>query len=296
LASKNWRIAGVAPAGVEGVEDDIREGAVTGHDSDALSGAKHRSITSDPEPHRRSASLVILALDTTTRAGSVAILRDGEILSEINGDASLTHGQRLPAEFRLALETAGVALDDVGLLAVVAGPGSFTGLRVGIAAIQGLAFSRGLSVVPVSALEAIGRHTLRTTTPDALVAPWIDAQRGEVFAILYDGDVERPLVPPSSAPPQATLDALLDLGLTSARDEGRSRPIIFAGDGAVRYKDAIARALGARAAVLEPAPALAAEAARLAARHPERAVVPHAIVPIYVRRPDAELARGRAGR
>ena len=282
----------MAPAGVEGVEDDIREGAVTGHDSDALSGAKHRSITSDPEPHRRSASLVILALDTTTRAGSVAILRDGEIVSEISGDASLTHGQRLPAEFRLALDAAAVALDDVGLLAVVAGPGSFTGLRVGIAAIQGLAFSRALSVVPVSALEAIGRHTLRSASPDTLVAPWIDAQRGEVFAMLYDGDVERPLVAASSASPQATLESFL----ASARDVLGSRAIAFAGDGAVRYKDAIARTLGSRAAVLEPAPALAAEAARIAARHPERAVAPHAIVPIYVRRPDAELARGRAGR
>jgi tRNA threonylcarbamoyladenosine biosynthesis protein TsaB len=288
LASKNWRIAGVAPAGVEGVEDDIREGAVMGHDSAALSGAKHRSITSDPEPPGRSAFLVILALDTTTRAGSVAVLRDDEILSEISGDASLTHGQRLPADLGRALEAAGLALADVGRLAVVAGPGSFTGLRVGIAAIQGLALSRGLTVAPVSALEAIGRHTRRNSSRDALVAPWIDAQRGEVFAILYDGNVERPLVPPSSAHPQATLDLWTDvLG---------SRPIVFAGDGAVRYKETIVRTLGSRAVVLEPAPALAAEAARIAARHPERAVAPHAIVPIYVRRPDAELARGRSGR
>ena len=74
-----------------------------------------------------------------------------------------------------------------------------------------------------------------------------------------------------------------------------SRPIAFAGDGAIRYKDPILRTLGSRAVVLQPAPALAVEAARIAARHPERAVAPHAIVPIYVRRPDAELARGRAG-
>ena len=147
-------------------------------------------------------------------------------------------------------------------------------------------------MVPVSALEAIGRHTLRSTTPDTLVAPWIDAQRGEVFAILYDGDVDRPLVAPSSASPEATLESFL----ASARGVLSSRAIAFAGDGAVRYKDAIARTLGSRAAVLEPAPALAAEAARIAARHPERAVAPHAIVPIYIRRPDAELARGRAGR
>ena len=259
-----------------------------GHDSAALSGAKHRSITSDSEPPRGSAFLIILALDTTTRAGSVAVLRDGEIVSEISGDPSLTHGQRLPADLGRVLETAGVALDDVGRLAVVAGPGSFTGLRVGIAAIQGLAFSRGLTVVPVSALEAIGCHTLRNRSEDALVAPWIDAQRGEVFAILYDGNVDRALVQASSALPQATLDAWTDvLG---------SRPIAFAGDGAIRYKDSIIRTLGSRAVVLEPAPALAVEAARIAARHPERAVAPHAIVPIYIRRPDAELARGRAGR
>lgn len=258
-----------------------------------LSGAKHRSITSQPgdsllTPPGGRPFLVILALDTTTRAGSVAVLRDGHTLSEITGDASLTHGQRLPSDLGRALDAAGLGVGDVGLLAVVAGPGSFTGLRVGIAAIQGLAFSRGLTVVPVSALEAIGCHAVRLTSEAGLVAPWIDAQRGEVFAILYDGNVERPLVSPSSAHPQATLDAWADLF--------DSRPVVFAGDGAVRYKDAIARSLGPRATVLEPAPALAAEAARIAARHPERAVAPHAIVPIYLRRPDAELARGRAGR
>jgi tRNA threonylcarbamoyladenosine biosynthesis protein TsaB len=218
----------------------------------------------------------------------VAVLRDGELLSEISGDPSFTHGQRLPSDLGRALETAGVALDDVGRLAVVAGPGSFTGLRVGIAAVQGLAFSRRLAVVPVSALEAIGHHTFRRSGDTGLVAPWIDAQRGEVFAILYDGNVDRPLVSASAAQPQATLDSWTDaLG---------AHPVVFAGDGAVRYKDAIARTLGSRAAVLDPAPALAAEAARIAARHPERAVAPHAIVPIYVRRPDAEIARGRAGR
>jgi tRNA threonylcarbamoyladenosine biosynthesis protein TsaB len=218
----------------------------------------------------------------------VAVLRDGETLSEITGDASLTHGQRLPLDLGRTLDAAGVGLDDIGLLAVVAGPGSFTGLRVGIAAIQGLAFSRGLAVVPVSALEAIGRHTFRHTGDSGLMAPWIDAQRGEVFAILYDSNVERPLVSPSSAQPQTTLDSWA--GVVD------SRRVVFAGDGAVRYKDAIASTLGTRATVLEPAPALAAEAARIAARHPDRAVAPHAIVPIYVRRPDAELARGRARR
>ncbi len=73
-----------------------------------------------------------------------------------------------------------------------------------------------------------------------------------------------------------------------------SGPLFFAGDGAVRYRDAIVAALGDRADVQASAAALAAEAGRIAAVHPERAVTPDAIVPIYVRRPDAELARDRA--
>ena len=210
------------------------------------------------------------------------------MLSEISGDAALTHGQRLPAEIARALDQANVTLDHIDLLAVVAGPGSFTGLRVGIAAIQGLAFSRGLRVVPVSALEAIGRLTLRTAPAGALVAAWIDAQRGEVFAALYDGDLDHPALPPSSADPEGTLAAW--------RQALGNRPVVFAGDGAIRYRETIRRALASRAEVREPAPRLAAEAARIAIDRPERAVAPHAIVPIYIRRPDAELARARAGR
>ena len=200
----------------------------------------------------------------------------------------MTHGQRLPADLDRALHAANVSVDDLDLLAVVTGPGSFTGLRVGIAAIQGLAFSRGLSVVPVSAFEALGSQALRTAGNDALVAPWIDAQRGEVFAVVYDRDVTRPLTEPSSARPDATLDAWTAVLA--------SRPVVFAGDGALRYKNAIVQAVGSRAVILEPPRPLAAEAAGIADRHPERAVAPHGIVPVYVRRPDAELARGRAGR
>jgi hypothetical protein len=72
--------------------------------------------------------------------------------------------------------------------------------------------------------------------------------------------------------------------------------VLFAGDGAERYRDVITAALGERAHVMEPVPLLAGTAGRIAAKHPERAVVPHAVVPIYVRRPDAELARDRGAR
>src|SRR5687767_7964548 len=112
LASKNWRIAGVAPAGVERGGEAIRETCALarsrrhreGRGSHALSGAKHRSITSDRWPSGGRQPLIILGLDTTTRSGSAAVLDGDRVLSEVGGDGALTHGQRLPADIHRALE------------------------------------------------------------------------------------------------------------------------------------------------------------------------------------------------
>jgi tRNA threonylcarbamoyladenosine biosynthesis protein TsaB len=214
------------------------------------------------------------------------VLDDQQVLIELTGDAATTHGERLPADIARTLSAAGVALETVDLLAVVAGPGSFTGLRIGIASMQGLAFARGLQIVPVSALEAIARQAHRNLPPGRTIAAWVDAHRGEVFAALYAGSPLDGLAPPTAASPEQTLGSYERLHVPE--------PLFFAGDGAVRYHDAIVATLGDRAEVQAPAAALAAEAGRIAAVHPERAVAPDAVVPIYVRRPDAELARERA--
>jgi tRNA threonylcarbamoyladenosine biosynthesis protein TsaB len=184
-----------------------------------------------------------------------------------------------------ALESAGVGLDDIDLLAVAAGPGSFTGLRVGIATMQGLAFSRGLRIVPVSTLEAMASEA-RRVSGHPLIAPWIDAQRGEVFAMLYGPDLDAVLVPASSMAPLDTLAAW--------RAAIGSRQLLFAGDGATRYRAVIESTLGEQARILEPVPRLAAAIGRIAAAEPQRAVAPHAVIPVYVRRSDAELARQRS--
>lgn len=224
--------------------------------------------------------MIILALDTTTRAGSAAVLRDGLVVAEHSGDPGVTHGQRLPADLERVLDAAAVRIDDVDLFAVAAGPGSFTGLRVGIATVQGLAIARGRLVVPVSSLEALARSASATTSP---VAAWMDAQRGEVFAELYAPGGAAIVVPATSAAPAVVLDALADV-------EGGTP--VFIGDGAVRYRDLIVARYGDGAIVL-PHPALAGTIGRLAAADPSRAVRPHALAPIYIRRPDAELARAR---
>ena len=133
--------------------------------------------------------MLILALDTTSRVGSVALARDGGVLDQQKGDPSRTHGERLPDDIGDLLERHGLTVADVDLYAVAAGPGSFTGLRVGIATIQGLALAHARPVVPVSALVALA-YGARTSSggpvQDAgLIAACMDAQRREVFSALY---------------------------------------------------------------------------------------------------------------
>ena len=228
--------------------------------------------------------MLILALDTTTRAGSVALVRDGHVVHEHSGDAQLTHGQRLPGELIAVCRTAGIDIAEIDLFAVAAGPGSFTGLRIGIATVQGLAMARGARIVPVSALEAIAVASPRAP---ARVAAWMDAQRGEVFAQVFEriaaGASARPLTDAISAAAETVLE----------RHAPWLDTAVFEGDGAVRYRERIAARLGSGERVAGRAEHLAGAIGRIAAAAPERAVLPHAVVPIYVRRPDAEIARDR---
>ena len=226
--------------------------------------------------------MIVLALDTTTRAGSVAVVRDGNVLCETSGDAAVTHGQRLPTDLIALLGASGLAIEDVDLLAVAAGPGSFTGLRVGIATIQGLAMATGAKVVPVSTLEALARAG---ANEQALTVPWMDAQRGEVFAAVYDAHGRSVIVDATSLPPAATLAAL--------PTEIRDAALLFCGDGALRYDAEIRDLAGPNASVLPSTPRLAGVVGQIACESPGRAVAPHAVQPIYVRRPDAEIARDR---
>ena len=226
--------------------------------------------------------MLILALDTSSAAGSAALVRDGTIVLERAGDAARTHGERLPRELMSLLDDARVDVLDVDGFAVATGPGSFTGLRIGIATIQGLALAQGKLVTPVSSFEALA--STRSGLQADATGVWIDAHRGEVFAALYDAE-GRALHEPTSLAPDATLDAW------SAALEGRR--VQFAGDGAVRYGAILERRLGEGAGIPAAVPPLAGAIGTIAAGHPDRAVHPHAVVPLYVRRSDAELARDR---
>jgi tRNA threonylcarbamoyladenosine biosynthesis protein TsaB len=225
----------------------------------------------------------VLALDSTTRAGSVAVVDDDRLLVEKAGDPGGTHAERLPRDI---LEL-GIPLDSVDLFAVACGPGSFTGLRVGIATIQGLAFTLKKRVAPVSALEALAQIGSRTLAKGSTIGVWMDAHRHEVFSALYqitDGAL-------FSAARLAEVEAadVGDPGQTLTRWIGAGgAPDAIIGDGAELYSPLVA----ARSRVI-PAPPLAAAIAAIGVYRARegRTVDPAGVQPLYIRRPDAEVAR-----
>jgi tRNA threonylcarbamoyladenosine biosynthesis protein TsaB len=238
--------------------------------------------------------VISLALDTTTRAGSTAVTRDDEVLSLVLGDLARTHGERLPGEMDRALKEAGVAAQALDLLVVASGPGAFTGLRIGLAAIQGLAMVTGVPVIGVSALDAIAETlwtSIRAASRDPRLVVWMDAQRGEVFEGRYVGAAAPGATPwslvdePSVGSPTAALMRLPD----AWRNE-----VTFSGDGSHRYPEAIREWSGA-ARIADTPEALAPALARIGARRAQEGLAgpPHALQPLYVRRPDAELERLR---
>lgn len=237
--------------------------------------------------------MLVAALDTTARAGSCALVRDGQVLAVRVGDPERPHAERLPAAVVGLLASHGLSLADVDLFAVAAGPGSFTGLRIGIATIQGLALATGRPAVGISALDALA-HAVLPHTDASLprLAAWIDAQRGEVFASSYQCR--------TTAPGTMSLDLtdgplVADPAVVLARwrDHGYV-PDVLVGDGALTYRTIVEGAI-AGVRIVDPVPPFAEQVAHLAIARAAQggALSPHAIAPLYVRRPDAELARAR---
>src|SRR4030088_1607246 len=111
----------------------------------------------------------VLSLDTTTRGGSVALVDDSGVVDERSGDPSRTHAERLPDEILTLLEANAVPMSAIDVFAVASGPGSFTGLRIGIATIQGLAFVHRRPGAAVSALDALAHAAAVDLAPGALV-------------------------------------------------------------------------------------------------------------------------------
>ncbi len=238
--------------------------------------------------------MIAIGLDTATAATAVAVRSPDGAIAERRDDpapgAHPGHATRLLPMLDELLRERAIRWEQIDRVAVGLGPGTFTGLRVGVATARGLAQSLGAELVGVSSLAALAAPAL---TEHAAVLATIDARRGEVFVAAYrrdGGGAPAEVAPARALAPQAVREQLE--GLLGGEAPGSWRAV---GDGAVRYREALA---GAGLTVPDDAGPLhrvrAGEVCELGVRQ-EGHVPLHEIAPDYRRLPDAELAFGDAG-
>ena len=220
---------------------------------------------------------LILAIETATRAGGIALARGEEILSSIAGDASVSHSTNLLEMVEAALRNAGVTMAEVDLFAVAVGPGSFTGLRIGLATAKAFAVHLHREVIGVPTLAAVA-HTLQF---DGDIVSLLPAGRGEVFAQRFavrDGMVKT-IDEPQHLSPAEVIAKYTGVGV-----------LRYAGEGVRMLTEQAAGSGNSYSSVSELsmlAPSIAVLAARL--YREGKAVAPHDLQAVYVRASDAEI-------
>jgi tRNA threonylcarbamoyladenosine biosynthesis protein TsaB len=247
--------------------------------------------------------VIVLGFDTSTSASAVALrLADGRTTQARDDPAAGTHpghATRLLEMARELLAAAEVGWRELDRIAVGVGPGTFTGLRVGVATARGLAQSLSAELVGVSSLQALaagafacGPAAAEGSAPGTVLAV-IDARRGEVFAAAYEssGDRPRELTAPRALVPERLAEVVAE-----AEDvAGAPRSWLAVGDGAVRFRPQLESAGIAVPQDSSPLQQVsAAVVCELAVNAPATSL--HTLAPDYRRRPDAELALAGAGR
>ena len=165
--------------------------------------------------------MLILAFESTAKAASCALLRDGRLLSQYTQCSGLTHSRTLLPMGEDMLKNAELALADVDLIAVAHGPGSFTGVRIGVSMVKGLAWAADKPCVGVSTLEAMAWHGLAA---GGLVCPVMDARRNQVYNALFRVEDGRPR--------RLTEDRPIALAELAEQLRALGEPAFLVGDGA----------------------------------------------------------------
>jgi tRNA threonylcarbamoyladenosine biosynthesis protein TsaB len=219
--------------------------------------------------------VTLLGLDSSTSASAACVLRsDGqafEVRPEVGRLARPpAHATELMPSVAEVMERAGIDWTDLDAIAVGVGPGTFTGLRIGVATARGLGMTAGLPLRRVSSLAALAGGI-----DGALRLPLIDARRGEVFAALFDG--ERELWPPFVTPPEELVARLREDGTVP----------LAAGDGSLRFRGMLEEAgIPVEPEDSEAHVVRALHICRLAEGAPDEP--PEAVLPEYLREPDAK--------
>lgn len=221
----------------------------------------------------------ILAVDTAEQGCSMAVVEDGVPLCVRYNSGLQNHGVTLMPMMEAMLKLdAGIPLDALDGFVVSRGPGSFTGLRIGLSMIKGLALAVDKPVAGISSLDGIAWRMSHSALP---VCAMLDARRGEVYCALYHFEAGR--LQAKSKELALTPEAALDMVGDRA---------VFAGSGAVAHASVIVQKLGA-GAVFAPPFQTAVSAAALAhvffTQGPSVLKDPAELVPVYIRRSDAEI-------
>lgn len=224
--------------------------------------------------------MIILALDSTAIAGSVALCRDEQVLALFQLHNGNTHSETLLPMVEAILKTAGLTVKDVDLFAVTAGPGSFTGVRIGVATVKGLAFGKNKPCVGVSALEALAENLMPC---DGVICPMMNARRGQVYNALFRAE-------------NGVMHRICEDRAISVEDlkqdlTAYGEPILLCGDGAALLTNTKGLLIASTPALLNDANA--ASVAKCAYRMAKngQTVRDTALSPVYLRLPQAERER-----
>ena len=223
----------------------------------------------------------VLAIDTSTMLGGVAIMDDlTGLIVEVRLNVKSTYSEKLMTTVDHALKKSGYKLSDIDSFAVATGPGSFTGLRIGLSTVKGFSYATGKPVVSVPTLEALAYNFPFCQYP---VCTMLDARKKEVYAALFtweDGGFLR-LISEDSIRIDRFLDRL------------SADKIVFTGDGAILYRDKILNILGEKA-IFAPPDKMVPSPANVASIGMKKALngefsEPISLIPLYIRRSEAEL-------
>jgi tRNA threonylcarbamoyladenosine biosynthesis protein TsaB len=224
--------------------------------------------------------MLILGIETSTKTGSVAVVSDRAVIAQYSLNIEITHSERLMSTVDRVLQDTGIALSQLDGFAVATGPGSFTGLRIGVSTVKGLAFATGKPAAAVPTLFALAWNVPHAAHP---VCPLLDARKNEVYAAVYTSD--------GSALRQTASEAVVPLSRLGDLVSGRA---VFTGEAALLYRGEIERMFGERAlfaprSAILPAAAAVAEIGLGMIRTGRQADI-DSLAPTYIRRPEAEVA------
>ena len=230
--------------------------------------------------------MYILGIDTSTMTGSLAIIRDDRLIAEYSVNTKTTHAERLLTSIDLLLQAASLTVQDLDGIAVASGPGSFTGLRIGITTAKSIAYSIQKPIVGVSSLDALAAHYLYS---ERLLCPILDARKKEVYSAFYrnlEGQIQRVSDYSVIAPENLVKDI--------------QEPVLFLGDGVTPYRQQLTSLLGdfalfADSAHLLPRGSLVAALGRMRLIGGDSDDC-FALTPVYIRKSDAEIHWERANK